>query len=216
MTLAEGEYVIDFNYPLAIAINICATFLHLSNTRRWANIKARIRRPLYLATLVLDLLIVLILLLAFVVNERRSSPAIRAIGYNLVITIVTLHVIIKTLICIMVTARSAMIVLEPKLRKAVVGLNVVLSIATLVTCVYLIKVHIDFSILRFAKNPAHMDYYFPLAYWNMAQLALFFINIVGTTLFVMWYVGRNLVEREGYLAYLKQSATVRVGMVCPN
>jgi hypothetical protein len=49
--------------------------------------------------------------------------------------------------------------------------------------------------------------------YNLAQLILFCIMIFENTLLVIMYIGRNLIENDGYLGYLKKSFTAKLAVL---
>lgn len=108
-TLLPGEYVVDFNYPLALAINVACivqTLRLLWKSTRTEAVSASMKSTsLFRLFTVYNILLFSLCVLGVVVNEPRIHDN-KKIYTALVIAIMVVHTLVKALLCLLVVLRG--------------------------------------------------------------------------------------------------------------
>ncbi|KAI3643663.1 hypothetical protein MP228_009827 [Amoeboaphelidium protococcarum] len=212
--LLPGQYVVDIHYSVCLAIELFCLGILLFNTKRWNNLLTRIKKPLFAGWLFFEVIISIIIFLGLVINERPSNPAVNAAKIEIVHTIMSLHIVAKVIACVLVSVRSYILVLDKKPRMMLVAFNVTLSIAVFGVLVGLIIEHLDMQKFAPVRTvPQKQAKSKIVASLNLAQLALYATFIITNSMFIVYYVGRKLIEREGYWSYLKKAPSAKLGVI---
>jgi hypothetical protein len=108
--------------------------------------------------------------------------------------------------------RSYLVIKDRKIKLFSIITTGTLSIGLLISLISLVYWHIHMAT---RSNPMQERVHAleKTSKYNLAQLILFSSMIFENTILLIAYIGRNLIQNEGYLNYLKKSFTAKLGLL---
>lgn len=189
MALKDDKFH-DVNYILTLIINTIAILILAASACYFKSFGKK-TNILYLGTLLLSFLIFCMAALSVTLNQRSVNQAIMATYQQIALIVIVFHVLIKATICILLSIRTYLVIIETRKKRAILAINIILSICLLVNLRFVIRAHEDVFIHVLNKDLVMLKTaIIVLSAWNLCQILFFSLLIFGNTIFIIRYIGR--------------------------
>jgi hypothetical protein len=186
-----------YNFPLSMIIDLCCFCGLLNQFVQFYKSRQKLRNPLYFGSFVVSAQVLFLLMFTFICNLSEKSAWVRTYYTIFVHIVVVQHILVKFSICILLVLRTYMVIRDKRQQVISIATTCVLSIGLMVSLISLVYWHIQMVLGPMEHRIRAFD---KTSKCNVAQLIIFSLMIFGNTVLIILYIGRHLIENEGYLS----------------